>query len=360
MYLFTGTGFYRHVPVIIKTNTMLDTSCLDNLIGISNTCNGTPSGSGLYLNDLPFISIANAGSVIDSEYNSAIGFLEQKLNFAQKKTITELRTYLLPYMRHASVIENDVIGIYKEERKATASEPAKYKGVNIKIDRYPYLSFNIGELMFFGDTTVNTKVYIINHTTGKQIKEVDIALVANEISYADINLEIPVKKQRLNIGIYVDSSVTGFYSADLKRGTGCNQCDRTGRYTNQYMTVQGAEVTGTDNIPLPGVTMTGNETHGLSIGYSLGCSSTEFICSISNLMAMPILYKAGEVIMVEMQVSNRFNSVIKLGSVDIEFLLQLYSGEYQKMYKDVTQNLRVPQDICFSCNNRVKYQTNIP
>ena len=99
---------------------------------------------------------------------------------------------------------------------------------------------------------------------------------------------------------------------------------------------------------------------GLSLTYSLNCTFDPFLCSIKNLLAIPLAYKAGELILNNMLYSKRTNSIVNVFNSDHKELAQLYADKYQFEMEDILKRVKLPNDLCFECNQKGRFVTNLP
>ena len=99
---------------------------------------------------------------------------------------------------------------------------------------------------------------------------------------------------------------------------------------------------------------------GLSFDYSLQCDFTQVLCNARNLMALPVLYKSGELIMKELMHSRRLTGVVTAYKPDHKELMAEYQSEYTRHFENVLLNMKLPNSACFSCTPQVKTQTRLP
>jgi hypothetical protein len=110
-------------------------NCLDNVIGIDKKCTPTTPSSGLYIQDLPGITLKVANAAANEETISGIRLIEDKISFAQNALLSHLRMHFANKLNVKSIIENDTIGFYQRDLTSVALEAGKYKGINF----YNYL-----------------------------------------------------------------------------------------------------------------------------------------------------------------------------------------------------------------------------
>ena len=88
-------------------------NCFDNLIGIHRTCPPTSPSSGLYIQDLPGITLSVANAAVDNETISGVKLIEEKITFAQNAIHAALRNQLADKLKINSIIQNDTLGFMR-------------------------------------------------------------------------------------------------------------------------------------------------------------------------------------------------------------------------------------------------------
>ena len=61
-----------------------------------------------------------------------------------------------------------------------------------------------------------------------------------------------------------------------------------------------------------------------------------------------------------MAFSKRNNSLVNVYHQDHKELQAFYGDKYQFEMEQILKNLRLPDDICFECNKRGFFMTNLP
>jgi len=74
-------------------------TCFTNLIGIHRTCNPIAPTSGLYLQDLPGITLSVANSAVDNETMSGVKLIEEVIEFSVNAILAQIRTQLSDMIR---------------------------------------------------------------------------------------------------------------------------------------------------------------------------------------------------------------------------------------------------------------------
>jgi hypothetical protein len=81
---------------------------------------------------------------------------------------------------------------------------------------------------------------------------------------------------------------------------------------------------------------------------------------MGNQIAWPLLHKVGSELMKELAASRRLNSIINIDKGTNELLQKEYEDEYMASMSALLNNMKVPNDICFNCNSKVRKAVAIP
>jgi hypothetical protein len=319
--------------------------CFKNLVGVANVCGN--STSGLYLNDLPGISVENADASIDSEYYSGVQLLNRKIEFAQNAVINFVRSQTSTKLKSKSLINSSIVGVYKNGFNPIANYE---QGIRIKMTNYNHLELFVStitsNLQYTGDFDVN----VYDLITGNLIDTFSGTSSIGEYTTIQVNKSYPVYKQNLDIAFVIDASLGESQKTDL-RPNFCSDCHSS--WNNGYATISGISIQN-------GANKTINNTNGLSLLYSIACSIEPFICSMGNLLSWAILHKAGAEVLKEMKISNRLNNIVLLNRDNFDELINAYENEYMSNLSGVMNSLQLPNDACFDCNRSINKVLNIP
>lgn len=141
-------------------------NCFENIIGIKGQC-GTPEtpSSGLYIQDLPFIDLKVADSLLEHE-DSNVAYIQDRLNYAYNTVKNELAVKIAPMWKRKSILEDSLMGYYTQDMQALSAD-AFYRGIKIRIEEHPYLAFKLsGVSLYSSDFTGTKTIYIFDLLTG--------------------------------------------------------------------------------------------------------------------------------------------------------------------------------------------------
>lgn len=332
--------------------------CLVNLVGVKKPCDDdTPSTSGYYLQNLDYIDFSTADAIIKNDM-SAEEYLQRKLDFATNYLSTDFQTKLGQKFIQWTVLEKTVAGFYQQNKQSIPGIAGMLKGIQLEVLQFPFLQLYLSSLTLFVDFTGNLPVHIFDLTQGKLLDTITVPAIAGETVMIDVSKSYPTNGQALNIFIGYDSGLANGYNTTVYQNSisGCRRCPGSTRPENKYVWVFAKK------LPIAGPkidqnTQSVNDTGGLSINYSLQCSVTGFLCSIKNQLALPLLYRAGYEILMDALTSTRKNPLVLLQKDEMATLTSYYDEQYDKAITNLLQNLRIPNDICFTCKPKVSTTT---
>lgn len=329
--------------------------CLNGLVNVKG-CGSNPTSS--YIQQLPGISIPDIDVSINTDHVNAKAFLEEQILFAEEIVIQDVYQHLSLKHELKSFIENDTVGEYYEEKTAVDAQAGYLTGIRLRIDSTPYLKLFINQIRLFVNTTGNVPIYIYDLQQGKLLDTITVSAVAGEIVTTNVNKEYFTQKQKMNLFIGYLSTFES-YKANVTNAAGGDDCTGCCSYSNGNISFFGSKILNassktTDNIQ-------GNSgTAGISFSYSLGCSFEEHLCNIRNMLALPLKYKAGELIMQQLKVSKRPNPLVTAYKGDNDELMGFYNGKYETLMKSLLKNMRMPTSVCFECRPQSRSVVVLP
>jgi hypothetical protein len=331
--------------------------CFDNLIGIHRSCNETEPSSGLWIQDLEGINLSVANAATDNETISGITLIEEKITFAQNAIAATIRNQMASKVRAGSILQNDTVGFYRDNLRVVSAEAGKLKGIRVKITNHSYLEFFLSRLFLKLEDAVTTNVYVYDLLSDTLLDTISITTVAKKATPVLVNKSYLTNKQRLHLFICYDSSVSDTYETTLNNAS-CSNCTGSD-YSNKYISFSGCSMDSSDQKIDSNLTSISG-SNGMSLEYSLNCSIEPFICNMGNQLAWPLLHKVGAEIMKELIASRRLNSVVTIDKATNEMLRDKFEAEYMASMSAILDNMKLPTDICFKCNQPVRKAVAIP
>lgn len=329
--------------------------CLSDKIGIRNVCESNEAK--FFINDLEGVTLNFTDSINDEAKNS-VELLNRKKDLAEELIKNDVQNHFADKVVSTSLIESDTAGFYSQDLKTVAPIAGKHGGILLELDNYSYKELYINRLFLnlAVDDTVDLKV--IDLMTGKVIKTVSVDSVANEPVAVDLDLTYQSNKQKVQLFFgwdLVHTSIDGSVYNDFYGR--CNSCQGH-TYTNSYMRI----TSGTVSAPFTKSAFTGTGSiYGVSLEYSLNCSMHSFICRNSSVLALPMLYKVGALLMAEARYSDLNNSYVLVNYNQNEELLNRFESLYDETISNAFKRMETPKsDPCFKCFGAMKRVVNVP
>lgn len=330
-------------------------NCLDNIIGIRG-CGLPEPTSGLYIQDLAGMRLSIANAAVDNETISGVELIREKIKYAQNEILNEARNILKDKIRVNSLIESDVVGYYKKDLKGVPVDAGKLTGIKVKIEQNQNLELFISNIYLKVNHTGDVPVYIYDLNSGQLIDTIDVSCTPGVTGFSLVNKSFKTNRQRLSLFIGYDASIQG-YESSVSKPSGCGPCENY--YNNRYVKFSSGKIDQASP-KIDSNVKSGSGTAGLSFEYSVSCSLESFICSMAGLLAWPLLHKVGVEIMAEVINSKRLNSIVLLDKQQSKDLRSEYEEKYKSAMDGLFHNIKLPNDVCFSCNSRIKSVVSIP
>lgn len=333
-------------------------TCFDDLIGIKSGCSLVTGTSGLYIEDIG-ITEKEADMYINSEYRNGNELITDKLSFASNLVKQTIHNHFSAYIQTKSKIDSQTLGEYQDSLQLKAGAVGTLGGININlINSNSYLQVYVNLISLQLSTTQTTNVLVYDLISGTLLDTIAVDCVANTISTTYVNKTYSAPKRKLDLIFVYDTE--GLYSNTTYLNSACMNCNGY-KYSNSYITSQGInllEAGSKIRSSLVGAT----HTYGMSINYSVQCSIDNWLCEMSNLVALPILYKFGEEIMnYSIYYSNRQNSKTNIDYDRNKERLEMYKQAYNDSLGASIKKINLPtNDICFKCNEVIKSSIILP
>jgi hypothetical protein len=336
----------------------MPTTCLTDLIFVPDGCTALPSGK-TSLSQLPGFDINHADYLNDSQQLSGFEVMQDAVNRASDKIVSDFRSHMDIKGRFASVVDKGTIGFYDENKVTDAVKAGQYAGLEILVSDYPYLKFNLNSVSVFFASGITDNLYIIDVIQGRIIDTIPFTSVAGQITNVLINKTYPTNGQDLHLMVAVDAGLSVAFDTWINP-TNCASCSkgRRSRFSDLLFTraVKTSKTGSLTDTALVGI----GYTHGVSLNYSIECDDNTWLCQFSNRLRRAMLYASGVELMDEVLFSDRLNNVTTINKEDANEKRSLYVQYYNIELQQLLANLRLPNDRCYSCTPMVVNRVNIP
>lgn len=334
--------------------------CLEGYIGIRG-CDDSEPESGLYINDLPGISLETLDKIADQEQITYLKVFEdiERRALRRFRTLTNhwlgVRYQIRNLTQSANlgklIDETNITGIASEDRGFAfwLSNDDDYRISNLHV-------IHVQELAMYeprtnGGQTITVKIYNITHRDAEHY-DGDQVFTYTFTSAEGWN-RIPV-----NLDIKAELGIMCVYNGNIKSAAlelpediscFCEcVCDYYGCCDAKIEGIQKAMGTFAGNVTR------GTNTFGLSGIISVGCRFDQFICDNRQNFATALWWLYGYEYWYERIYTNRLN---RFGTIDKEHAIKA-RAESWTMFNDELQisleGVYLKEDCCVDCNAQVR------
>lgn len=308
------------------------------IIGVRDYISCPNPESGLFINELPGMSLKAAAAITPEGVKSGAELFQNSIKLAAKMVFDEFALELSPYFDFANIIETRDLKIF-----SAISNPvsATERGIVIKRWRSEAARLFVENLYIKVNQagTVTIKIIDGDETT---TESVDLVQGINTV-------RLDYRAEEESIKIVFDQSAFETFDLSFASGSGCSSCG-SGSGKNIY-------VTGWDG------TKEISRTYGVGVKVHMRCYEENVLCSLLPKMYFLLWYKAGIVILREHIATDRLNHIAVFGKEKAKALLEEYEIMYQEKYKTLVTSsynyLRTTKGDCVKCNN-IRYAQVTP
>jgi hypothetical protein len=338
------------------------TDCFTNIIGLRGLCTDETSDSGLYANEIG-ISVNELNDFLTEDYPSAKDFFDKQKDFAVKIITKQIHAAMQEKYRAATVLSNQRIGFFQNNLSIQSGVAGYYKGVHLELtNEDSFLDFFLNAVSVQLTTTTTITMYVIDLIQGVIIDSFTVDAVANEIVVKYVNKTYKSDRKVLNLFIGYVSTGLSANNTITSNVSGCRGCS-DGIFRNAFVEYSAAKLSTSASLIDSSIVAT-SETGGVSLMYNVSCNHTDWLCSISNVIALPILYKTAALIM-GFGIRNSGNEQINTrNTMNIEKLKEreaAYEFAYREEMDNLLKNINVPSDErCYVCRSRSRTVVMLP
>lgn len=349
------SNFVMSLPVTIS-------NCFEHIIGLRGLCDGEDlSDSGLYMNEVG-ISVNELNDFLTEDYQSAESFFRYQKNFAIQIITKEIHTSLQSKYKAATLLQNQRIGFFQDNLNLVAGQAGYYKGFHVELlncDSFLDLFLNFLSIQLHATQQVD--IIIIDLIEGKIIDTLSIDTVSDEIITKWYNKIYKSSRKKLNLFVgYLSTGISS--NTTIAYPSNCSSC-QGGMNQNSFLRYSAAKLNSASALILENLEGA-SDTGGLSINYNIACNHTDWLCSVSNIIAMPVLFKTASLIM-GWGIRNSGNEQINTrNTVNIDKLKEReehYEFAYREQMENMMKNINVPSDQrCFVCREKSRTVVMLP
>lgn len=336
--------------------------CLNDYIGLQGCGSSTPD-SGLYLNDLAGIQLRQIDEIANEDQVNYTGVWDKVQARGIKRFEKDVRKAMMEKTKLKGVTQSINLG-KGINTSTTRGSAAEYRGATIELNdaSHDWVDSNF-QVIFIqtiniylpGAGTFNVKIYDLDKEDAlAELYTESVTVTAAGWKAVNIN-DFYLSSRR----IFVAYDCTSINSVELDIDDFNLNC-----YTNCGAKVKGGySSTGTPT----DITETTNNTHGLSVVFSVQCKYDVMVCNNKDIFAQALLYCLGAEMMLEIEMSSRTTRWTMLDAKQVKYLRQYYTAIYKggifeemeyngELYDAVDLMNPNPDDCCIQCVGKLSFQ----
>lgn len=333
-------------------------SCWNNVIGIRGLCDPAVEPiSGLYINDLTGISLADLDSGVNEEDKTAYTLIQRKIDQAANMLKAESLAYLQSRWNYTTSSWNGDLGFYAESVQPLAASGV-WRGIGMRYRQVDYISVTITSLTLLLPSSGVVPVRVVDLRTGVTLDTFNVTSVANSVTRLAVNKTYQSNGQMLNLAVLYDATTKASFQTSLYATYGCGGCGRGYRWS-ENMLERAIEIPTGGQLIESNISG-GGFTGGLSVQYQVACSFEALLCAHVAQLGYPLLYKTGMLLLKEMEFSKRLNGIIVFNRDMNQELSNYYQAQYDQYMQRYFEQASLPESGCFACRQRVRQASFIP
>lgn len=336
--------------------------CLENIVSIKGSCSPETPNSGYYLDTIG-VNLKEVGRMVGEEYANAEALIQDIKKLASHQVAGKIGAYFKGQFLHKSILSGERIGYEQTVKEAVAADATKWGGVMAEFRNLDsFLQVHISEISIYSDTTGNTSLRVYDVNQGKLLDTITMATTAGEISRTYVNKTYSSDRRDLNLAfVYLKSN--GSYKTLLTGNGHCAQCtDTNGRRTlNNYVLGRAVSLDNGDTFVFENFD-SAEDTAGISLVYSINCNHYNWLCSVQNVLGLPMLYRtAAELMHYGLQQVDRFNTTTGMNPDVLKTKADRFEALFEESMNDLLPSMILPSDSrCFLCNDNGRFATILP
>jgi hypothetical protein len=310
------------------------------IIGIRDFAACAQPESGLFLNDLPGVSLKVAAAVANPEQHTGVQLMRQCLALSARRVFQDFSYRMAGYFDFNAVVEARKVNVFNN---TVLPAVAADRGLVLKRWR------SEAARIFIADVYVKAGVNgaaTINIIDGSNTTAYNVTLIAGQSIVVPVNYRAESEEVR----IVMDNTGVPVYSCDMAslRDPGCFSC---GGARN----AKGLFVAGWDG------TQEVQRCYGIGAFAQIQCQEEIIICSLLRRMHFIMWYAAGIEFMRQRMESNRLNEIVLFTQERAKELLEQYTKDYEREWQSFVKStynyMRTLKGDCIQCTGNVYTQT---
>lgn len=267
--------------------------CYSDFITVKQACDPVVPKSGLYIENLPGISVQSAARIATAKHQSAVDMIADKVIFAIQFLESEVQERMM-YLGYNMPSVPNVREFCGLDKKTTIASAPLQRGLRIQRNNTlaPF-SMTYIETIYIKTDTTKTATVEIQDKLGTVLQSYTASTLANELTEINADFSTSVN----DIRVVMDNTDVQVYKSKCDNGSCCHHLasKKKWRFYN---------VVGWDGVRCD------TKAYGLGVKAGIRCDLRELMCYLLPYIKYAVLYKAGSMILQELLASDRLNTVI--------------------------------------------------
>lgn len=324
--------------------------CLDNYIGLRG-CGSTTPPSGLYVNDLPGMSLENLVTLTNTDEPTYTDIWTMVQTRAQQRFSLDVRQEMGKHYKLNTLMQGINVGNDVGSLAPSLPVASGFTGFSIELidQNYqfvpsPFASIHIQQIVFYADQSYSPAQFrIIDIDTGESL-----GIYIQDVSAGKNVIEVNTTFHNL----YINPSWR--LAVVVNVGSVTNLLDLVLPYNRSMMSCCDVRLQGYTLDLNTNTTSFGSNTYGMSGIFSIVCNWDAMICQNKTLFSRAYWYLLGIEVLTEQLYSSKLNQFTTVNLQRLNDLRAEYQVEYNKSLEQAASGLKLSCDCCIECNESVQ------
>lgn len=323
--------------------------CLIDYIGV-NACGVQEPESGLYINQLPGITLKSIDSIANEEQVTWAKVWEDVQARSARRFELYVNKIFAARYKLNKLVKSVCLNSTDYETDPVTIE-GKWNGFTIKMDEVDSNLISAFKTIFIPSVNLYAQAADADYS----IKVFDMNTGATLYDSGDLtSTAIGWKEHKINQHFYSNWIFVAYKASDFTslklevaettngNACPCLVCD------DCTVTVQGAY---SDSLEDPTNITTGTNSFGITGCFNVACSFYSLVCRNKELFSGPWMCLLGSELMTERIYSERMNRFTTIGKKEAEELKDLFFKDFEDQVKEAIAGIQLDDnDCCLSCN----------
>lgn len=319
--------------------------CFIDYVGLEY-CSSDAPVSEFYINQMPGISVKSLDNIATAEKKNFRKVWDDIQSRAAVIFKNELLNELSNRVKVSLSYSTARFGQFPNEY-LPATDSDSLVGIRIYGNLYQFFNLNLFNFDFYSLLPVTAaKFYLYDVNQSKVLKEITVNLIQG---FNTIDLNFLFTEPR-----YQTTTLFLCYDSDqVKTITTLGNYPESSFHDSRMYAV-GARVNGKGAVNT-NTLISANGSGGISIRYSIECSMEAYLCTIRNPFLMPWVYLLCSEFIKEKLHSDRLNRYTSDLTIDEGSALIIdYEMKFRNQLATIIYNIKLPNNQCFHCNERIQ------